>query len=159
MSETTADLCDKHKGRFKVISMGLQSFGGQKCCHGPIQTLSMRGDVMPLRAVLSKPGDGRILVVDVGGRGDYAVFGDQLAALAAENNWSSVVINGFIRDVSIVSSTPVGVWARGTKPNRSWEIHESVMNRKIIWGNIRIAPGDYLYCDDDGLIVSELPLS
>ncbi len=111
-----------------------------------------------VRSVLSTPGLGRVLVVDGGGSRRCALLGDEIAKLAASNSWSGVIVNGCVRDSAIVNGLDVGVMAIGTHPVKSIKIHLGEVGVAVNFGGVEFVPGWWVYTDEDGVMVSELPL-
>ncbi len=85
-------------------------------------------------------------------------MGDMLAARAAENDWSGVIINGAIRDSSEVARVDVGVKALGVNPARSAKTGAGEVDVPVEFGGVRFRPGHWVYCDEDGVLVSETQL-
>ena len=44
--------------------------------------------------------------IDGQGSQNVALLGDNLAKIAINNNWGGIIINGFVRDVQILRSSP-----------------------------------------------------
>ena len=104
-------------------------------------------------------GAGQVLVVDGGGSKRCALLGDLLAALAIKNNWSGVVVYGCIRDSAAIADMELGVMALDTIPLKSNKRNEGQENIMLSFAGITFAPGQYLYADEDGILVSENALS
>jgi regulator of ribonuclease activity A len=103
--------------------------------------------------VLDTNGQGRVLVVDAGGSKRCAMLGDQLAAKAVKNNWSGVIIYGLIRDSEMINEMPIGVRALGTHPLKSIKKGLGEAGLTLCFSGVNFIPGDYLYADQDGIIV------
>lgn len=151
----TADLYDRYGEHLQIASLGLRSFGGRSHIQGPVETVRCFEDNSKVAAVLGKKGHDRILVVDGGGSLHCALLGDNLAALALTNGWAGVVINGAIRDAALVSSMNIGIWALGTTPRKSFKKDRGEVGVEVGFLGMRIYPGNYAYCDQDGLVISE----
>jgi regulator of ribonuclease activity A len=157
---TTADLCDAHADAadFQVAEPGFRDYGRRRSFHGPIATVRAPEDNSLVRQALEEPGAGRVLVVDGGGSLRCALVGDQLAALAQKNGWAGVVVNGCIRDADEVARTWVGVKALGTHPLKSGKKGEGEQAVELRFAGVRFRPGEHLYADADGIVVSAKPL-
>lgn len=134
----TADLCDDHVAspeRLKVVEPGLFRMYGKKTnFHGPIETVKCFESNPLVRETLSSPGHGRVLVVDGGGSKRCAIMGDMLATFGAENGWSGVVINGYIRDSKIINGIDIGVKALGTHPLKSLKAFRGEKSVQVSFG-------------------------
>ncbi len=152
----TADLCDDHDVR--VAEPIFSSFGLRGSFGGPVSTVRVFEDNVLVRRALEEPGLGRVLVVDGGGSLRCALLGDRLAALARDNDWAGVVVNGCIRDSAEIDEMEIGVRAIATHPRKSVKRGEGERDVPVALAGVRIAPGEYLYADFDGVIVSPGPL-
>ena len=66
-----------------------------------------------------------------------------------------MVINGYIRDVDIIQRLDIGVQALGTKPVRSEKKNQGEVGVDISFGGLTFQPGDYVYADNNGLLLSK----
>ena len=111
-----------------------------------------------VKALVDEPGEGRVIVVDGGGSLRRALLGDMLAAKASDNGWAGLVINGVIRDVDEIGVTALGVQALGTVPVKTEKLGVGQRDVPLHFGGVDIAPGDYIYADNNGVLVSKTPL-
>lgn len=136
-------------------------FGGQESFSGRISTVQCFENNLAIRAALSEPANGRVLVVDAGASHRAAVLGDNLAELAVKNGWAGVLLNGFLRDAMILRTMSLGVKALGVYPikcGRGWG--EWGRRDVPVWfGDVRFNPGDFLYSDADGVLVADRDLA
>src|SRR5688572_9698349 len=63
---TTADLIDAHGDALDSCDSQFRQYGARLSFRGPVVTVRCREDNALLKAVLSEPGRGRVLVVDGG---------------------------------------------------------------------------------------------
>lgn len=158
MTYAVTDLCDDHNDDVQVLECEMILLGGRKAFHGPIKTLKTFEDNTKVRALVETPGDGRVLVVDGGASRRCALFGGNLAVLAANNGWAGVVINGCARDADEIDAENVGVRALGLCPRKSVKSGLGTEDVTVRFGGLTINPGDWLYADRDGIIVSSKPV-
>jgi regulator of ribonuclease activity A len=158
MQAKTADLCDQHAAEIQVAAPIFRDYGGTIAFCGPISTVQVHEDNVLVRAALEEPGGGRVLVVDGGGSLRCALVGDQLAALGLGNGWAGVVINGCIRDVARLAELTLGVKALAANPLRSAKQGTGVRDVQVAFAGLKWTPGQYLYADEDGIIIAERPL-
>ncbi len=158
MDFLTADLCDEFSDRLQILAPGYASFGGHARFAGRIATLKVFEDNSRVREMLSEPGEGRVLVVDGGGSRRCALVGDQLGALAVRNGWAGIVVYGCIRDSGPIGGMDIGVFALGTHPMKSIKKGAGDRDIPVTFGGVTFTPGQWLYADEDGVIVSESPL-
>ena len=74
------------------------------------------------------------------------------------NGWSGAVIFGAIRDSVAIDFMDFGVKALGTNPRRSAQAGEGEVDVPVSFGGVTFRPGDYIYCDEDGVLVSPMPI-
>jgi regulator of ribonuclease activity A len=158
VSHATADLVDQHGDRLQICDTPFRDFGGAVRFHGRIRTVRCREDNTRLKAVLSEPGEGQILVVDGGGSLHCALVGDVIAGLGAQNGWAGLVIHGAIRDVGAMARLGIGVKALGANPRRSAKAGQGEVDMPVGFGGTVFVPGAWLYADEDGIVVSADPL-
>jgi len=158
MSFLTTDLCDANEGRVQVLAPLLQRYGNHPRFAGQIVTLKLFEDNTLVRETLAEEGHGKVLVVDGGGSLRCALLGDQIGDLAVANRWEGVVIYGCIRDSVALNQLPLGIRALNTHPQKSVKRGEGQRNLVVSFAGVTFTPGDYLYADEDGVIVSATAL-
>lgn len=158
MDFQTADLCDAHEGKLCVVAPMFRSYGGRTRFGGQIATLKVFEDNSLVRAALETPGQGRVLVVDGGGSMRCALVGDQLAQLGVKNGWSGVIVYGCIRDSRAIGTMDIGAFALGTHPLKSIKKGAGDADLAVSFGGVTFAPGEFVYADEDGVVVSATPL-
>jgi regulator of ribonuclease activity A len=158
MTQATADLVDLYGDRLQICDTQFRDFGGRRRFAGRIRTLRCREDNSLVRSVLSKPGQGQILVVDGGGSLHCALVGDVIAGLGARNGWAGLVIHGAIRDVGPMARLDLGVKALGANPRKSAKAGLGEIDVPVGFGGAVFTPGAWLAADEDGIVVSADPL-
>ena len=154
MSYATTDLSDAHPDSLQVADPIFRDFGGRVGFHGPAKTLKLFEDNSLVRAQLEQPGQGRVLVVDGGGSLRCALVGDQLGELGVKNGWAGILVYGCIRDSAVIATQDIGVKALATHPRKSLKKGVGEEDLTLHFAGVRIAPGDWVYCDADGVVVS-----
>ena len=149
---TTSDLYDESPGATSCATQ-FRQFGGVRSFFGPIATVRCFEDNVLLRALVSEPADGRVLVVDGGGSFACALLGDNIAELAVSNGWAGIVVNGCVRDIVALAELPIGIKALGTNPKPSGKAGDGEVGVPVTFGGAEFAPGALLHADDDGVIV------
>lgn len=154
MEYLTTDLSDAHEGKIRAVAPMFRSYGGRKAFHGPIATLKLFEDNGLVRKALEQPGTGRVLVVDGGGSLRCALIGDQLAALGVKNGWSGIVVYGCIRDSRAIGAMDIGVFALATHPQKTVKKNQGETDVPVTFGGVTFSAGEWLYADEDGVIVA-----
>ena len=160
MEQKTTDLCDAHPDKVRICDpIGFKDFGGLKYFSGIIQTVKCFEDNTLVRKALETNGEGKVLVIDGGGSMRCALLGDMLADLAIKNKWNGIIVYGCIRDSEAISKLPLGVKALNTIPLKSNKRNEGQENIAVRFGGIDFVPGQFVYCDVDGIIVANVALT
>lgn len=160
MMTPTPDLCDAHPDHVRVLTgLHWRMFGGRTAFGGEVETVRCFEDNSRVKERLAESGEGKVLVVDGGGSLRHALIGDLIAARAAENGWQGVVINGACRDVDVLAEIEFGVCALGAVPIKSVRRGEGQLNLPITIAGVEIRPGDFVYADNNGVIVADRHLS
>ncbi|MFD5365194.1 ribonuclease E activity regulator RraA [Streptomyces tendae] len=149
--EPTADICDRLDGTVQTCTTQLRSYGGRTRFSGRVDTVSCLEDNVLVRAALSRPGQGRVLVVDGAGALRTALMGDAMAELARGNGWAGVIVHGAVRDVARLRETDLGVLALGSNPRRSGKAGTGTAGQPVVFGGVVFTPGDTVHADEDGV--------
>lgn len=152
------DLCDNHQELLHVAAPGFVDFGGKKTFHGVAVTLSCFEDNSLVRDLVGQEGHGKVLVIDGKGSLRRALLGDLLAQKAVDNGWEGIVINGAVRDVVTLGSLPLGIKALAACPVRTEKLGAGEHGLAVSFAEVTIHPGDYIYADPNGLVVSQVLL-
>jgi len=161
-SFATCDLCDAHKsetsGAFRVMPPVFRNFGAVLRFCGPVVTVKCFEDNSLVKAALDSPGEGRVLVIDGGGSLRRALVGGNLGAAAARNGWAGVVIDGCVRDVAELATINAGFRALASIPLPTEKRNEGQRDVAVQIQGVWLRPGDWLYADEDGIVVSDRAL-
>ncbi len=111
-----------------------------------------------VKEAVESPGEGRVLVVDGGGSRRCALFGGNLGNAAVRNGWAGIIIHGCIRDSAELGQMQLGIRALGTMPRRSEKRGEGARDVPVRFAGTSFRPGDFVYVDEDGVVVSDGPL-
>jgi regulator of ribonuclease activity A len=158
-AKATADLCDAHPEAAHACEPVFQAYGGRRAFGGPVSTVRCFEDNSRVKEAVESPGEGRVLVVDGGGSRRRALFGGNLGSAAVRNGWAGVVIHGCIRDSAELGQMDLGIRALGTMPLRSEKRGEGERDVPVRFAGASFRPGDFVYADEDGVVVSSVPLT
>ena len=158
MELLTTDLCDAHEDKVRVVEPMFNSFGGRASFFGRIATLKLFEDNSLVRKALESAGEGRVLVIDGGGSLRRALVGDQLAALGVKIGWAGIVVYGCIRDSRAIGDMDIGVFAIDTHPMKTLKKNVGDADIPVTFGGVTFNPGEWLYADEDGVLVTESAL-
>ena len=159
MNYVLPDLCDEYPELVRVMSPMLRNFGGVSAFGGPITTIKCHEDNSLVAKAVEEPGEGRVLVVDGGGSMRCALLGDNLARKAANNGWAGIIIYGCVRDVDELADMSLGIQAIAAMPLKSVKRDIGLRDVEVIFGGVDFVPGEFVYGDNNGVIVSSQQLS
>ncbi|HKQ83414.1 MAG TPA: ribonuclease E activity regulator RraA [Steroidobacteraceae bacterium] len=154
MGFKTADLCDEFAAEIEVCDPIFRDLGGRNQFAGRIATIKCFEDNSLVRQLVSERGEGRVLVIDAGGSLRRAVLGDLLAQQAADNGWSGVLVYGCIRDSVDIGRMALGVKALATHPMKTDKRGEGQRGIAVRFAGVVFRPDEWLYADEDGVIVA-----
>jgi len=166
----TCDLCDVHKGdlsgNFRVLAPVFKDFGQVQKFSGPVVTVKCFEDNTLVKAAVDSVGYvdtpagriGKVLVVDGGASLRHALLGGNLGAAAARNGWAGVVIDGCVRDTAELAGHAVGIRALAAMPLPTEKRNQGQSEVPVQLQGVWIRPGDWLYADEDGIVVSAAAL-
>lgn len=152
---TTADLWDEHHQHLSCVEPIFYSFGKKKAFSGKITTLKLFEDNSFVRKQLESNGKGKVLVVDGGASLRCALFGDKLAELAITNKWEGIIVNGCIRDSYLINQMDIAIKAINTSPVKSIKRNIGKMNIPVNFSGVTFIPGQFVYSDNDGVLISK----
>ena len=158
MSATTPDLCDAHPDEVRVADPIFRSYGGRDFFGGQIVTVKCFEDNSKVKELVATPGKGKVLVVDGGGSLRRALLGDQLASQAVANGWEGILINGCLRDVQIIATLDLGVQALASHPIKTEKRGIGDVDVPVNFAGLTFLPGEWLYADANGVVISETRL-
>ena len=152
---STPDLSDQFDQQVDIVEPLFMHYGGLKQGYGQITTIACFEDNSLVAEQVKLPGEGRALVVDGGGSLRCSLLGDQLAAIAIENGWSAILINGSLRDVEVIAPMPLVVLALASIPRKTVKAGQGNLNVPISFAGVTFYPNHYLFVDETGILVSE----
>lgn len=154
MLDLLPNLCDQHGDALQVADPLFHNFGGKPLFYGQAVTLSCYEDNSLVRELVTRPGQGRVMVIDGGGSLRRALLGDQLAIKAAEQGWEGILIHGAVRDVGTLATLALGVKALAACPVKTEKRGQGELDAVVSFAGMTIHPGDYVYADLNGVLVS-----
>ena len=158
MLDLLPDLFDHYPSKLQLLPLAFKPFGGKRLFWGEIVTVKCFEDNSKVKEILAQDGHGKVLVVDGGGSLRRALLGDMIAEKAAKNGWEGLVIYGCIRDVDVIAQTDLGVQALASHPMKTDKRGIGDLNVVVSFAGVTFRPGEYVYADNNGVIVSPSPL-
>ena len=153
---STPDISDKFPELPCLV--GLNSYGAKSVFEGEVVTVVCPNDNSLAKELISQKGNGKILFIDGNASKAVALLGDNLAQQALDNNWSGIVVNGMVRDVEILRSIPLAIYARGSCPKKSNKNNAGNINVDVCIDGVDIKPSFWAYGDENGILISPAKL-
>ncbi|RBW69055.1 ribonuclease E activity regulator RraA [Bacillus taeanensis] len=155
----TADLCDEFHEELQICTLSFQSYGKKKTFSGPIATVKVKDDNILVREAISSISKGAVLVVDGEGSKNCALLGDRLAAIALKRELAGIIIYGCVRDSAELAKLDLGILAIDTMPLKSKKEGKGERDSILQFGSVEWKPRNYVYADEDGVVISPRPLA
>ena len=149
----TPDLCDAYPN-VRVLTPMFKNFGGRLSFGGQVVTVKCFEDNSRVKELLATDGTGKVLVVDGGGSLRCALLGDLIGDSAVKCGWKGVIVYGAVRDVDALAQLDLGVQALSAMPLKSVRKGVGDVGLTLEIGGVMIADGEYIYADNNGVIVS-----
>ena len=153
MNKTTCDISDKLHPDVQYLKPIYKSYGAKTSFSGRIVTVKCYEDNSLVETALRTNGKDSLLVIDAGGSMNCAMLGDKRVTDAINNEWEGILVHGLIRDSATINSMEIGVRALGVCPLKSVKKGVGDSNITVNFSGVTFNPGEYLYADEDGVIV------
>ena len=152
------DLSDQYADIIQIGKLALNTYGKKRSISGEIYTVSCADDNSIVKSILEQKGENKVLVVDAVGVAHASMVGDQIAESALLNNWAGIVVNGYVRDVEILKTMDLGIFARGSVAQKTDKRGHGFQNIMISFGGVVMRPGNWMYVDQNGWLVADRKL-
>ncbi len=146
-------------GKIGALPSGIkQAHPSFEVCGPAFPVMGPPGDNLWLHRgiALAKPGD--VLVISVNGHFEAGYWGEIMSTAAVAQKLGGMVIDGCVRDASILPKVGFPVFARGFCMRGTGKDFngQGTLGHPIGIGDIRIEPGDLVRGDADGVCVVPL---
>ncbi len=101
---------------------------------------------------MCKPGD--VLVWNVPSSGN--IIGENIMHFAANKGLNGIVIDGYTRDVNIIAEMDIPQFTKGkaiAPAPRNMRTCKEMINIPVTCGGVIVNPGNYIFGDNDGVLV------
>jgi 4-hydroxy-4-methyl-2-oxoglutarate aldolase len=127
---------------------------GRRLVGSAVTALCTGTDYGAVHHAIAVANAGDVLVIEAGGRDNPAVIGELLSGAARLKGVAGVIVNGAVRDSGRLRQwEDFPVFARHINPRGPSSMDRGVVNEIISFAGARVAPGDIILGDDDGLVV------
>jgi regulator of ribonuclease activity A len=153
MTNFTSDAYDELGEKLDSLPFNFEPLGRVEHFSGPAETVKVDEDNQLLKELMKQPGEGRVLVVDGGGKITCALMGGNMAKMFKDSGWAGVVIVGAIRDRAELAEIELGVLATGSNPKRSKKERTGEVGVTLDFSGVKVVPGAMVYADSDGVLI------
>jgi RraA family protein len=147
-----ASLADADKS-MRVMDAGLRAVNSGVKLLGVARTVRCHEDFLAIIRALDASAPGDVLVVDPQGS-RRAVVGELFSIEAARRGLAGIIVDGTVRDVHMLRTLALPVYARGLCPLSGTVRDLGSLQVPINCGGVVVNPGDIVMGDDDGIIVA-----
>ncbi|HEX8032003.1 MAG TPA: hypothetical protein VF491_26245 [Vicinamibacterales bacterium] len=150
-----ADACVQLSLPVRVGPPGLKcNFPGSKVS-GPVCPARHAGSTDVFLEAIALCNHGDVLVIDNGGRTDEGCIGDLVVGEAFMGGIAGTICWGTHRDTAAILAMNARVWSLGTCPNGPLELRRRSATALTAanLGAVTITREDYVFADDDGVVV------
>lgn len=157
----TCDLLDDNEDKdLQVVAPSIdgksfKNYGKRQTFGGQVVTVKCFEDNSRVKELLATDGTDKVLVVDGGASMRCALMGDLIAESAVKNNWNGVIIYGCVRDVDAIAELDLGVHALAAIPQKSTRKGVGETGLTLCFGGVEISQDDYIYADNNGIVVAK----
>lgn len=135
--------------------------GTAVCARGEpiVRTLERRRQPLPADALDQAIAPGTIVLIDTGGYFAGSCVGGLMAYSFKRGGCAGLVVDGAVRDSAEIEELGLTTWCRGRIPvngSRRWSLVEVGGPIQLPGAGgvpVKVAPGDYVVGDDDGVVV------
>jgi len=141
-------------GREGLIDLDLHRIVPGSRAAGPARpVLCGQGDNLMAHAAIAHARPGDVLVLTMPDPFPVALIGDLLATQAREQGVAALLVDGSVRDVEDLVELGLPVWARWVRVRGAAKDTPGTLDEPVTVGGQRIAAGDAVVLDADGVAV------
>lgn len=139
-------------GRLVAGGARLRPYSQPSLCGTALTVKTAPGDNLLVHKALDMARPGDVIVVDAGGDLTNAIIGERMVLIARSRQLGGLIINGAIRDCSVIRDLEFPVYAAGVTHRGPYKNGPGEINFPIALDGMVICAGDLIVGDDDGLL-------
>jgi 4-hydroxy-4-methyl-2-oxoglutarate aldolase len=141
-------------GREGLVDLDLHRIVPGSRAAGPARpVLCGQGDNLMVHAAIAHARPGDVLVLTMPDPAPVALVGDLLATQALRQGVAALLVDGSVRDVEELVELGLPVWARWIRVRGAVKDTPGTLDEPVTVGGQRIAAGDIVVLDGDGVAV------
>lgn len=126
---------------------------GMRVCGRALTVRCHPGDNLMLIKAMSMAGEGDVIVLDPGDRGECGPFGEMAAVECQAKGVAGLVTSGSVRDSEAIARRGFSAFCTGTSFRGTGKANLGEINHPVSLGGVVVNPGDYVLGDADGVVV------
>lgn len=128
---------------------------GMKLCGSVVTVKARPGDNLLVHKAMyvSRPGD--VLLVDTGSYVEGGFWGEIMTVVAMQQGLAGLVTDGSVRDTDQIAELGFPVFSQGICIKGTTKDCPGTINHTIVVSGVKVAPGDLIVADSDGVVVVE----
>jgi 4-hydroxy-4-methyl-2-oxoglutarate aldolase len=137
-----------------VLDPGLAHLGGPPRMAGAAWTARTGpGGYDAVREAIASAPPASVLVLAGDGELGHAIWGEVSNALALSRGVVGVIVDGAVRDLAAIREGELAIFARGATPSGPARGVGGNVGDVVECAGVRVAPGDLVLADADGIVV------
>jgi RraA family protein len=139
--------------RSGVMASRIRKMGKNNLLGVAFTVKTRAGDNLMVHKALQMAQPGDVLIIDAHGDVTNAIMGELMIRTAEQKQLAGVIIDGAVRDIAVLSTLEIPVYAAGVTAAGPFKDGPGEINVPVSVGGIAVNPGDIIVSDDDGIVV------